>query len=111
MAAAQQQNSLSPNRSNDYHQIPATEKQINYARQISQRVGIVLPREAQQDRYALSRWIDAHKTAAPTSQFSNYPSSKQVAFAERIARMKRREVPHECFRDRQLMSKWIDANL
>ncbi|MDA3858867.1 MAG: hypothetical protein PF480_11700 [Roseovarius sp.] len=94
-----------------YHQAPATEKQIAFARQISQRVGIVLPWEAQQDRYALSSWIDTHRIAKPTGQFSNYPSSKQVGFAEQIARMKRREVPQECFRDREMMSKWIGANL
>lgn len=110
MSAAQQQTSLSPSHSNDYHRIPATEKQITFAKQISRRIGVTLPWEAQQDRYALSRWIDTHKVAKPTGQFSNYPSSKQVGFAERIARMKRREVPHECFRDRTMMSKWIDAN-
>jgi hypothetical protein len=97
--------------SNDYHQVPVTEKQLAYARQISTRSGVVLPWEVQQNRYALSRWIDTHKIATPTGQFSNYPSSKQVGFAERIARMKRREVPQECFRDRVMMSKWIDANL
>ncbi|MDO7655760.1 MAG: hypothetical protein MUQ64_08465 [Paracoccaceae bacterium] len=111
MSAAQQQMSLSPNHSNDYHHVPATEKQIAFARQISQRIGVALPREVQQDRYALSRWIDTHKIAKPAGQFSNYPSSKQVGFAERIARMKRRDVPQECFRDRTMMSKWIDANL
>lgn len=111
MSAAQSQTSLSPNLSNDYHQVPATEKQLTFAKQIAQRLGAVLPWEAQQDRYALSRWIDKNKTAKPMGQFANYPSSKQVGFAERIARMKRTEVPQECFRDRGLMSKWIDANL
>lgn len=111
MSAAQPQTSLSPNHSNDYHQVPATEKQITFAKQISQSTGVVLPWEAQQDRYALSRWIDAHKVAKPTGKFSNYPSAKQVGFAEWIVRMKRSEVPQECFRDRTLMAKWIDANL
>jgi len=97
--------------SNDYHQVPVTEKQLAYARQISTRSGVVLPWEVQQNRYALSSWIDANKISKPTGQFSNYPSSKQVGFAERIARIKRREVPQECFRDRTMMSKWIDANL
>ncbi|AGI74930.1 hypothetical protein OA238_160p1250 (plasmid) [Octadecabacter arcticus 238] len=96
---------------NDYHQAPVTEKQMAYARQIATRSGVVVPWEVQQNRYALSRWIDTHKIAKPTGQFSNYPTSKQVGFAERIARMKRREVPQECFRDREMMSKWIDANL
>ena len=110
MSTAQETVSVS-SPSNDYHQVPVTEKQLTYARQISTRSGVVLPREVQQNRYALSRWIDTHKIAKPTGPFSNYPSSKQVGFAERIARMKRREVPQECFRDRTMMSKWIDANL
>jgi hypothetical protein len=108
---AAQETASAPTPSNDYHQVPVTEKQLAYARQISTRSGVVLPWEVQQNRYALSRWIDAHKIAKPTGPFSNYPSSKQVGFAERIARMKRREVPQECFRDRTMMSKWIDANL
>ncbi len=110
MSAAQQQSSFSPSQSNDYYRVPATDKQISFARQISQRTGVALPKETQQDRYALSRWIDAHKVAKPAEQFSNYPSSRQVGFAERIARMKRRDIPQECFRDRTMMSKWIDAN-
>ncbi|MEP1520865.1 hypothetical protein [Ascidiaceihabitans sp.] len=110
MIAVQQTGAVSTP-SNDYPQVPVTEKQLAYARQISMRSGVVLPWDVQQDRYALSRWIDAHKISTPTGQFSNYPSSKQVGFAERIARMKRREVPQECFRDRVMMSKWIDANL
>lgn len=110
MSAAQKTASTSTS-SNDYHQVPVTEKQLTYARQISQRAGVVLPWEAQKNRYALSRWIDTNRLKKPEGAFANYPSSKQVGFAERIARMKRREVPQECFRDRTMMSKWIDANL
>lgn len=96
---------------NDYHQIPPTEKQLAYARLIAARTGIVVPSDVQQHRYDLSRWIDANKDAKQANRFSNYPSSKQVGFAERIARIKRRDVPHECFKDRTMMSKWIDANV
>jgi len=109
--SAIQQTTVGSSPTNDYHQVPVTEKQLTFARQISARSGVVLPWEVQQNRYALSRWIDANKVAKPIGQFSNYPSSKQVGFAERIARVKRREVPQECFRDRAMMSKWIDANL
>lgn len=96
--------------SNDYHMIPATEKQLRFARQIAQRSAVTLPDEVQQDRRALSTWIDRHKPKQSASPFSRYPSSRQVAFAERIARIKRREVPRECFRDKALMSRWIDHN-
>jgi len=95
--------------SNDYHLLPATPKQIAYARQLAQRRGATLPADALTDRRKISEWIDSQK--APVTQFSNYPSSKQVAFAERIARIKHRDVPYECFKDRTMMSKWIDRNL
>ena len=100
-----------PANSNDYHLIPASTKQLDYARLIASQQNAELPADVQGDRSRLSAWIDAHKHRAASGQFSNYPSSKQVAFAERIARMKRRQVPPECFHDRTRMSKWIDSNL
>ena len=90
--------------------LPATEKQITYARVLAARVGQPLPRGIETDRAALSRWIDRHKPPRAEGRFADYPSSRQVAFAERIARLKRREVPQECFRDRLMMSRWIDSN-
>lgn len=88
--------------------LPATEKQLAYARALSAKAGVPIAPEAMADRKSLSRWINTHQVAA--SRFSAYPSSKQVAFAERIARLKRREIPAECFRDKTLMSRWIDGN-
>jgi hypothetical protein len=96
--------------SNDYHQLPVTEKQLKFARFLSAKSGAVLPWEVQQDRRSLSEWIEQHQKPKQTSRFDAYPSSKQVAFAERIARYKRSNVPDECFRDKQLMSNWIDSN-
>lgn len=97
--------------SNDYHRLPVTEKQLAFARQIAARAALELPDEVQNDRRAMSAWIDANRPKrAASPDFSNYPSSKQVAFAERIARIKRRNVPQECFRDRVMMSHWIDSN-
>lgn len=78
--------------SNDYHFVPVTEKQLNYARDIASRTSLDLPDEVLEDRRALSEWIDAHRPKVMVSRFANYPSAKQVAFAERIARIKRREV-------------------
>ena len=102
--------SYADGQSNDYHRLPVTEKQLNYARRIAVGTGVALPWDVQQNRHDLSRWIDANKDALNNNRFSNYPSSKQVAFAERVARLKHRTVPHECFRDRNLMSRWIDSN-
>lgn len=97
-------------RSNDYHVLPATEKQIRFAQSLASRTKEELPSELAADRRRLSRWIEAQCRKPDRSPFSSYPSSKQVAFAERIARIKRRDVPRECFRDKTLMSKWIDSN-
>ena len=90
--------------------IPVTPKQIAYARSLALKNQTLLPGEVQQDRRALSSWIDAQAKLKPVFAHDQLPSSKQVAFAERLARIKRRAVPDECFRDKALMSKWIDGN-
>jgi hypothetical protein len=90
--------------------LPATPRQIAYARSLALRNQTLLPWEVQQDRRSLSAWIDAQAQMKPLSALDSLPSSKQVAFAERLARIKRRAVPDECFRDKSLMSKWIDGN-
>ena len=91
------------------HALPATPKQIAYARSLALRNQTVLPWEILQDRRSLSAWIEAQAELNPGAKDSR-PTSKQVAFAERLARIKRRAVPDECFRDKGLMSKWIDGN-
>ena len=90
--------------------MPATERQIAYARSLALRNQTLLPWDVQQDRRLLSSWIDAQARLKPVSALDQLPSSKQVAFAERLAQIKRRAVPDECFRDKGLMSKWIDGN-
>ena len=90
--------------------LPATPRQIAYARSLALRNQTLLPWEIQQDRRSLGAWIDAQAQMKPLSALDSRPSSKQVAFAERLARIKRRAVPDECFRDKGLMSKWIDGN-
>ena len=90
--------------------LPATSRQIAYARSLAERNRTLLPWEVQQDRRALSAWIDAQARLTPAADNDPRPSSKQVAIAEKIARIKRRAVPDVCFRDKGLMSKWIDGN-
>ena len=92
------------------HALPATPKQIAYARSLAQRNRTLLPWEVQQNRRSLSAWIEAQARLKPVSDMDRLPTSKQVAFAEKLAQIKRRAVPDECFRDRGLMSKWIDGN-
>jgi hypothetical protein len=88
--------------------MPATERQIAYARSLALRNQSLLPWEVQQDRRTLSAWIEVQAKLKPAQ--TNQPTSKQAAFAERLARIKRRAVPEECFRDRALLSRWIDRN-
>lgn len=90
--------------------LPATPRQIAYARALALRNQTLLPPDVQQDRRRLSVWIDTQARLMPNAVFDRLPSSKQVAFAERLARIKRRAVPDACFRDKMLMSKWIDGN-
>lgn len=99
-----------PSDANDYHQLPVSSRQLDFARRIASRLHKNIPPAALSDRRLLSNWIDAHKDHITGGRFSNYPSSKQVAFAERLARIKRRTVPRACFKDRKLMSHWIDSN-
>jgi len=98
---------------NDYHHLPATDKQLRFAQQIATGLGKPVPDVVRGDRRALSEWIDENRVQATLNagRFASYPTSKQVAFAERIARLKRRNVPSECFRDKVMMSRWIDSNL
>ena len=88
--------------------LPATPRQIAYARSLALRNQTLLPWEVQQDRRSLSHWIEAQAILKPVTDAR--PSSKQVAFAEKLARIKRRAVPDDCFRDKGLMAKWIDGN-
>ena len=90
--------------------LPATPRQIAYARALALKNQTLLPQDVQQDRHRLSVWIDAQARLKPARDLHSLPSAKQVAFAERLARIKRRAVPTECFRDKSLMSKWIDSN-
>ena len=53
----------------------------------------LLPWEIQQDRRALSAWIDAQARLKPLAALDSLPSSKQVAFAERLARIKAARCP------------------
>jgi len=91
--------------------LPATDRQLSYARALALRNQTLLPWAVQQDRRDLSRWIEAQSQLRPVAAaLDSRPSSKQVAFAERLARIKRRAVPDECFRDKQMLSRWIDCN-
>ncbi len=90
--------------------LPATPRQIAYARALALRNQTLLPWHVQQDRRSLSAWIEAQAALKPMRDIDSRPSPRQVAYAERLGRIKRRAVPAECFQDAGLMSKWIEGN-
>jgi hypothetical protein len=81
--------------------LPATRKQIAYARSLALKNQAHLSWEVQQDRHSLSACIEAQARIKQLAELDRLPSSKQVAFGKRLARIKRRTVPEECFRDRE----------
>ncbi|WP_419738640.1 hypothetical protein [Ruegeria sp.] len=93
--------------------LPPTDRQLRYARRIAAAAHLLLPWAIQQDRKALSEWIEANegKLKQPEAQGRpDTPSSRQVGYAERIACARGRTIPDECYRSRSLLSRWIDAN-
>ena len=50
--------------------LPATPKQLAYARKLAEQLNVVLPWEIQQDRRALSQWIDTQRTAPRVQRHS-----------------------------------------
>ena len=58
--------------------LPATPKQIAYARSLALRNQTLLPWEVQQDRRSLSAWIEAQAQLKPVSEMDRLPTSKQV---------------------------------
>ena len=56
--------------------LPATPKQIAYARSLALRNQTLLPWEVQQDRRALSDWIEAQAKMKPASDMDQLPTSR-----------------------------------
>lgn len=98
------------NSTNDYHQIPATSRQLEFANALARKSGQDLPHTVQEDRRMLSAWIEEQLELIAQSRTLSLPSAKQISFAERISRSRNRPIPYECFQDRKLLSRWIDRN-
>lgn len=59
------------------HALPATPKQIAYARSLAQRNRTLLPWKVQQDRRSLSAWIEAQARLKPVSDMDRLPTSSR----------------------------------
>ena len=81
-----------------------SEKQLEFAQKIAQKLGIDVPESAVNDRAACSSFIEANREAALR------PSAKQISFAENIAKNKGLVVPPDALKDGRELSKWIDEN-
>ena len=92
----------------DTKALPATPRQIQFARSLAMKNGTILPWDVLQSRRDLSAWIDQQVKLTPMDD--QRPTSKQVAFAERIAKIRRIHVPDECYRDTYLLSRWINSH-
>ncbi len=55
--------------------LPATPKQIAYARSLALRNQTLLPWDVQQDRRSLSSWIEAQSQLRPIASLDSLPSS------------------------------------
>ncbi len=90
-----------------------SEKQLNYAKMISDELGVDIPGEVMGSSRELGNWIDEQSRGMPRDAEGKIvfkASMGQISFAERIAQSAGLQVPEECYRDRRAMSKWIDEN-
>lgn len=78
-----------------------SDKQREFALQLSEQIGEEIPEEILSDRRKLSRWIDAHKP----------PTQKQIDFAKAVAKDLGLEIPEETLKNQKKLQKWLDDNL
>ena len=65
--------------------LPATPKQIAYARALALRNQTLLPWEVQQDRRSLSAWIDAQAKLNPGARGARHQSKSPLPSASRAS--------------------------
>ena len=56
--------------------LPATERQVAYARSLALRNHVPLPWEVQQDRHSLSAWIDVQAKLSPGGLIICHPRNR-----------------------------------
>jgi DNA topoisomerase-1 len=83
-----------------------TDRQINYAKSLSQKTGIELSQETLESSKELSKWI---KELKKTHKFA--PSEKQIAFAKQLSEEHNISLDEETLSDATLISKWINSAL
>lgn len=80
-----------------------TSKMLEFARKISERQGIPLPKEAETYFDACKAFLDAHGTILP-------PSEKALKWAQDIAKKKQIPLSAEICADARKLSAWIEEH-
>lgn len=84
-----------------------SEKQLAFARQVSERAGVPIPDAARGSARDLSAWIDKTLERAPARP----PSEKQIAFAEKLAEEAGIDLPDAVRTDGRACSAFIDKQM
>ena len=82
---------------------PPSEKQVQYAMSLGQKVSMDVPQAALTDSAECSAFIDMALSKAP-------PTDKQIAFAQSIATSANIELPESALVSSKSISKYIEAN-
>ncbi|MFX4300214.1 DNA topoisomerase [Pseudosulfitobacter pseudonitzschiae] len=86
---------------------PPSEKQMEMARSLADRMGSKIPEESLKSSKDLSGWIDqAMKKAPPRA-----PSEKQLAFAERLSDEAGVAIPVSALKSSKELSSWMDDTM
>lgn len=81
-----------------------TDKMLEYAKNIAQRINVKVPDDVMTDFDACKAFIDQNKDAAMR------PSEKQLNFANSIAERKGLTIPPETLANGKELSRWIDEH-
>jgi DNA topoisomerase-3 len=84
-----------------------SEKQIAFAKQVSERAGVTIPEAALGSARDLSAWIDKTLEKAPPRP----PSDKQISFAEKLAEEAGLDLPAAARSDGKACSAFIDKHM
>lgn len=79
-----------------------TTKMLEFARSVSEQLGLEMPAEVETSFDACREFLDAHPLP---------PSDKQINLAERVSQENGVAVPAEARKDRRAMSKWLDEQM
>lgn len=86
---------------------PPSEKQLEMAQGLADRMGTEIPEEALQSSKGLSAWIDEAMKKAPPRP----PSEKQLAFAERLSNEAGASIPAAALKSAKELSSWMDKTM